>query len=149
MARVGIAEAAAQRASTLSGGQQQRAAIARALLQGSDIILADEPIASLDPASSKRVMETLLDINESDGKTVIVSLHQVDYAVRYCPRTVALRDGVVVNGGPSQALNSDMLRDLYGANCDKLLGSAEDPVVESIKRPAIAGPSETLVAANA
>lgn len=149
LARVGIAETAAQRASTLSGGQQQRAAIARALVQGSDIILADEPIASLDPASSKRVMETLLDINESDGKTVIVSLHQVDYAVRYCPRTVALRDGVVVYDGPSQALNSDMLRDLYGANCDELLGSVEDPVVAPIKRPAIAGPSETLVAANA
>lgn len=149
LARVGIAETAAQRASTLSGGQQQRAAIARALVQGSDIILADEPIASLDPASSKRVMETLLDINENDGKTVIVSLHQVDYAVRYCPRTVALRDGVVVYDGPSQALNSDMLRDLYGANCDELLGSVEDPVVEPIKRPTIAGPSETLVAANA
>ena len=148
LARVGIAETAAQRASTLSGGQQQRAAIARALVQGSDIILADEPIASLDPASSKRVMETLLDINESDSKTVIVSLHQVDYAVRYCPRTVALRDGVVVYDGPSQALNSDMLHDLYGANCDELLGSVEDPLVAPIKRPAIAGPSETLVAAN-
>ena len=73
-----------------------------------------------------------------------------DHAAR-CPGAGrhALRDGVVVYDGPSQALNSDMLRDLYGANCDELLGSVEDPVVEPIKRPAIAGPSETLVAANA
>lgn len=149
LARVGIAETAPQRASTLSGGQQQRAAIARALVQGADIILADEPIASLDPASSKSVMETLLDINESDGKTVIVSLHQVDYAVRYCPRTIALRDGAVVYDGPSVALDSEMLRDLYGADCDELLGSISDPVVEPMKRPATLQPNETLVTATA
>ncbi|MEX2618284.1 MAG: phosphonate ABC transporter ATP-binding protein [Alphaproteobacteria bacterium] len=125
LARVGIAGAAAQRASTLSGGQQQRAAIARALVQGADIILADEPIASLDPASSKRVMEVLLDINETDGRTILVSLHQVDYAVRFCRRTVALRDGAVVYDGPSSALTTDILRTLYGDDCDELLGHAE------------------------
>jgi len=139
LSRVGIAQTATQRASTLSGGQQQRAAIARALVQGSEIILADEPIASLDPASSKRVMETLLDINQSDGKTVIVSLHQVDYAVRYCPRTVALRGGEVVFDGPSASLNSDMLRDLYGAECDELLGEFSDetkPETPQVLHPA-------------
>jgi phosphonate transport system ATP-binding protein len=127
LSRVGIAATAGQRASTLPGGQQQRAAIARALVQGAEIILADEPIASLDPASSKRVMDTLRAINESDGTTVVVSLHQVDYAVRYCPRTVALRAGEVVYDGPSAALTSDLLRDLYGDDCDELLGAA--PVI--------------------
>jgi phosphonate transport system ATP-binding protein len=130
LSRVGISETAMQRASTLSGGQQQRAAIARALVQGADIILADEPIASLDPASSKRVMETLRDINEADGKTVVVSLHQVDYAMRYCPRTVALRDGEVVYDGASSALNSEMLQRLYGAECDELLGAVGGRVVD-------------------
>jgi phosphonate transport system ATP-binding protein len=124
LSRVAIPETALQRASTLSGGQQQRAAIARALVQGADIILADEPIASLDPASSKRVMETLREINEADGKTVVVSLHQVDYAMRYCPRTIALRDGMVVYDGASAALDSEMLQRLYGAECDELLESS-------------------------
>ncbi len=134
LGRVGIADTAPQRASTLSGGQQQRAAIARALVQGSEIILADEPIASLDPASSKRVMETLLEINAVDGKTVVVSLHQVDYAVRYCARTVALRNGEIVYDGPSSALNSDLLRRLYGADCDELLGTIAEPMVDAIRQ---------------
>ena len=119
--RVGIVQTAMQRASTLSGGQQQRAAIARVLVQGAEVILADEPIASLDPASSKRVMDSISRINCEDGKTVLVSLHQVDYAVRYCPRTVALRAGQIVYDGPSAALTPELLRDLYGAECDELL----------------------------
>ncbi|NQW09732.1 MAG: phosphonate ABC transporter ATP-binding protein [Alphaproteobacteria bacterium] len=123
--RVGIAPTARQRASTLSGGQQQRAAIARALVQQSKVMLADEPIASLDPASSKRVMETLKTINEEDGITVVVSLHQVDYAVRYCPRTIALRDGQKIYDGPSSALTPEFLHELYGSSSDELiLGSA-------------------------
>ncbi|MEZ5840627.1 MAG: phosphonate ABC transporter ATP-binding protein [Hyphomicrobiales bacterium] len=112
--RVGIADTAKQRASTLSGGQQQRAAIARALVQGARVILADEPIASLDPASARRVMETLTEINENDGITVVVSLHQVEYARRFCPRTIALRDGEVVYDGPSTALTDAFLCELYG-----------------------------------
>ena len=119
--RVGIAATVRQRASTLSGGQQQRAAIARALVQQSKIVLADEPIASLDPASSKRVMETLRNINEEDGITVVVSLHQVDYAYRYCPRTAALRDGKIIYDGPSDALTPAFLHDLYGAASDELI----------------------------
>ena len=123
--RVGIAPTARQRASTLSGGQQQRAAIARALVQQSKVMLADEPIASLDPASSKRVMETLKTINEEDGITIVVSLHQVDYAVRYCPRTIALRDGRKIYDGPSSALTPEFLHELYGSSSDELtLGSA-------------------------
>lgn len=91
LARVGLADFAGQRASTLSGGQQQRVAIARALTQKAEVILADEPIASLDPESARKVMDILADINRHDGKTVVVTLHQVDYALRYCPRAVALK----------------------------------------------------------
>lgn len=119
--RVGIEETALQRASTLSGGQQQRAAIARALVQGAEVILADEPIASLDPGSAKRVMENLADINRSDGITVLVSLHQVEYARRYCPRTIAMRDGRIAFDGPSSDLTLDFLRDIYGAASEELV----------------------------
>jgi phosphonate transport system ATP-binding protein len=120
LARVGIAEHAGRRASTLSGGQQQRAAIARALVQRAGIILADEPIASLDPESARKVMETLADINRRDGITVIVSLHQVDIARRYCPRTVALKDGVVAFDGPAVALTDERLRQIYGSEVEQL-----------------------------
>lgn len=121
LARVGIAETARQRASTLSGGQQQRAAIARAMVQGAQIVLADEPIASLDPASAKRVMETLSEINNKDGITIVVSLHQVEYARRYCPRTIALRDGEIAFDGPSLDLTHDLLRELYGDASEELV----------------------------
>jgi phosphonate transport system ATP-binding protein len=121
LARVGIAECCWQRASTLSGGQQQRAAIARTLVQGARVILADEPIASLDPESSRRVMDILERVNREDGCTVVVSLHQVNVALRYCPRTVALHRGRVVYDGPSPALTPALLRELYGAEADDIL----------------------------
>lgn len=114
--RVGMAKYASQRASTLSGGQQQRVAIARALMQNSEIILADEPIASLDPESSRKVMEALAKIHKEDGKTVIVSLHQVDYALKYCPRTLALKDGKKHYDGASKELSVEFLRNLYGSS---------------------------------
>lgn len=119
--QVGMAEFATQRASTLSGGQQQRAAIARALVQQAEIVLADEPIASLDPKSARRVMEILAHINREFRITVVVSLHQVDYAFAYCPRTVALRDGRIVYDGPSTALTPKFLTDLYGAQSEELI----------------------------
>jgi phosphonate transport system ATP-binding protein len=118
--RVGIAEHALSRGSQLSGGQQQRAAIARCLVQGSDILIADEPIASLDPSSARRVMDILAELNRSDGITVLVSLHQVEYALNYCPRTIALRDGKVVYDGPSSALTPSFLGELYGAESEEL-----------------------------
>ena len=121
LARVGIAEHAHKRASELSGGQQQRAAIARTLVQGAKVILADEPIASLDPESARRVMQILATINREDQTTVLVSLHQVDIAMRFCPRTIALRQGRVVFDGPSCDLTPTMLRDLYGMEADELL----------------------------
>jgi phosphonate transport system ATP-binding protein len=119
--RVGIGERAAQRASTLSGGQQQRAAIARTLVQRAKVVLADEPIASLDPESSRRVMEILATIHREDRSTVVVSLHQVNVAIKYCPRTIALRRGDVVFDGPSTQLTPALLRDLYGAEADEIL----------------------------
>lgn len=119
--RVGIAECGPQRASTLSGGQQQRAAIARALVQGAKVILADEPIASLDPESSRKVMDILARVNREDQCTVVVSLHQVNVAMKYCARTVALHQGRVVYDGPSVALTPTLLRELYGAEADDIL----------------------------
>ncbi len=119
--RVGIAECCKQRASTLSGGQQQRAAIARAMVQGAKVILADEPIASLDPESSRKVMDILARVNREDKCTVVVSLHQVNVALKYCLRTVALHHGRVVYDGPSAALTPALLRELYGADADDIL----------------------------
>jgi phosphonate transport system ATP-binding protein len=127
LARVGIVELVDQRASTLSGGQQQRAAIARALVQRARVILADEPIASLDPESSRRVMELLARINQEDGTTIVVSLHQVDYALGYCRRVVALRHGRIVYDGPSETVTTELLRELYGSELGELGSSAAEP----------------------
>lgn len=119
LAKVGMAEYATQRASTLSGGQQQRAAIARALVQKAKVILADEPIASLDPESSRKVMRLLRKVNRENKITVLVSLHQVDFAMQFCDRCVGLRNGQGVYDGPSSELTMTMLQDLYGAEfCD-------------------------------
>ena len=120
LARVGIANLALSRGANLSGGQQQRAAIARTLVQQSEILIADEPIASLDPSSARRVMDILKQVNEEDGITVLVSLHQVEYALNYCSRTIALRAGEVVYDGPSSALTPDFLAELYGAESEEL-----------------------------
>jgi phosphonate transport system ATP-binding protein len=121
LARVGVADYAGQRANTLSGGQQQRGAIARTLAQRAEAILADEPVASLDPVSSRRVMEILQALNREDGITVLVTLHQVDYAVRYCRRVVALHAGKVVYDGPAEGLHRDLLIDIYGPEIDDVL----------------------------
>ena len=126
LARVGIAQCAFQRASTLSGGQQQRAAIARALVQKAKLILADEPIASLDPESSRRVMAALADINRADGVTVVVSLHQVDFALKFCRRVIALKDGRVMYDGPSTAVSAALLRGIYGEDTDLDFGRLAD-----------------------
>ena len=120
LTRVGISGQAMQRGSTLSGGQQQRAAIARTLVQGARILIADEPIASLDPSSARKVMDILRELNSRDKITVLVSLHQVEYALNYCPRTIALRNGKVVYDGPSEALTPDFLGELYGAESEEL-----------------------------
>jgi phosphonate transport system ATP-binding protein len=119
--RVGVAAFAGQRAATLSGGQQQRGAIARALVQGAEIILADEPVASLDPVAARRVMALLAALNRDEAITVVVSLHQVDHALRYCPRVVALKEGRVVFDGPSAGLDRARLVDIYGPEIEDAL----------------------------
>lgn len=144
LAQVGIDDHAFQRASTLSGGQQQRAAIARTLVQNARIILADEPIASLDPDSSRRVMDTLAHINRTRKVAVVVSLHQVDVALRYCPRVVALRHGRVVYDGPAAALTEDMLHRLYGADAAELLPQQGERLIQ---QPALITPRPLAVAA--
>ena len=112
--RVGVSDYAAQRANTLSGGQQQRGAIARALVQGARAIVADEPVASLDPVAARKVMEQLVELNQRDGLGVIVTLHQVDYAIRYCRRVIALKAGKVAYDGPSSGLDKPTLIEIYG-----------------------------------
>jgi phosphonate transport system ATP-binding protein len=119
--RVGIAAHALKRGSELSGGQQQRAAIARTLVQGAELVIADEPIASLDPSSARRVMDILADMNRRDRITVLVSLHQVKFALRYCPRAIALKAGEVVFDGPTSELTPALLGAIYGADFDELL----------------------------
>jgi phosphonate transport system ATP-binding protein len=118
LARVGIDQQAGQRAGTLSGGQQQRAAIARALIQGAELLLCDEPIASLDPEASKRVLQTLQTINQQDGTTVVVCLHQVEFAKRYCRRIIGLKDGRIAFDGHPEELDTPTLQELYGAEAD-------------------------------
>ncbi|HEY2660165.1 MAG TPA: phosphonate ABC transporter ATP-binding protein [Caulobacteraceae bacterium] len=123
--RVGVAEYAGQRAQTLSGGQQQRAAIARALVQQAQVILADEPVASLDPVSARRVMALLSDLNRDEGISVVVSLHQVDYALRYCKRVIALKAGKIAYDGPSSGLDHATLIDIYGPEIEEVFWEGE------------------------
>ncbi len=130
--RVGIDEHALKRGSELSGGQQQRAAIARTLLQGAEVLIADEPIASLDPNSARRVMDILATLNKEEGITILVSLHQVEFALRYCPRTVALRDGEIVYDGPSDTLTPQFLGELYGAESKELFLPGMDHDADSV-----------------
>ncbi len=116
--RLGIAEQAPKRAEALSGGQQQRVAIARALMQDPAIILADEPIASLDPMNAQIVMEALRRIHEEDGRMVICNLHTLDTARRYCDRVIGMRDGRIVFDGTPEQLTTGVARDIYGAGAD-------------------------------
>ena len=114
--RLGIAEHGPKRAEALSGGQQQRVAIARALMQDPKMILADEPIASLDPMNAQVVMETLRRVHEEDNRTVICNLHTLDTARRYCDRVIGMRDGRIVFDGTPEQLTTGTARDIYGAD---------------------------------
>lgn len=129
--RVGILEQAHKRASNLSGGQQQRVAIARCLMQGAKIILADEPIASLDPDSARKVMELLSNLNQAHGITVITSLHQVQVVQRYFQRSVALRNGKVCFDGYTADLNAARLNSIYGSAVEELVMSGHNEMFAS------------------
>ncbi len=120
-----IANLAAQRAESLSGGQQQRVAICRALVQEPEIILADEPIASLDPRNTKLVMDGLLRINRHFGITVITNLHSLDLARGYCDRLIGMSAGQVVFDDVPAALTETVARDLYGLEAGEVLDKAE------------------------
>lgn len=128
--RVNMVQYAHQRASTLSGGQQQRGAIARAMTQEAKLVLADEPIASLDPASSDKVMGLLSEINEQDEVTVVVSLHQFEVAQSRCERIVALKDGKIVYDGKASLLNKSDLIELYGVQEGACNLETEDSAVQ-------------------
>jgi phosphonate transport system ATP-binding protein len=114
LSRLDLADAALQRAETLSGGQQQRVAIARALMQEPKLILADEPIASLDPKNSEAVMDALADANKRSGITVLCNLHDLDVAEQYCGRIIGMEKGKIVFDGPPAALDRDMKLRIYG-----------------------------------
>jgi phosphonate transport system ATP-binding protein len=112
--RLGLFEVAMNRADQLSGGQQQRVAIARTLMQQPDMLLADEPIASLDPLNAKLVMDALAELNQRDGITVVCNLHTLDTARAYCRRIIGMAAGRIVFDGPPDTLTDQALRAIYG-----------------------------------
>ncbi|WP_239719728.1 MULTISPECIES: phosphonate ABC transporter ATP-binding protein [unclassified Mammaliicoccus] len=122
--RVNILEKAYSRSDELSGGQQQRISIARALCQEPSIILADEPVASLDPLTTKQVMDDLKRINEELGITIIINLHFVDLAREYGSRIIGLRGGELVFDGPTSEADDDTFAEIYGRHIksDEKLG---------------------------
>jgi len=140
--RLDLAQQALQRAGTLSGGQQQRVAIAKALMQNPKILLADEPIASLDPANATKVMEALRSINEEDGITVLVNLHTLDTARKYCRRIIAMRAGCVHFDGPVEQLTNECVRDIYGAT--GLEAGIDESITSTSIDPARAGAGRRL-----
>ena len=116
---LGMANTALQRAETLSGGQQQRVAICRALMQNPKMILADEPIASLDPMNARMVMESLRKIHDEKNLTVISNLHTLDTAKTYCDRIIGMKDGAVVFDDLPEKLSDKLAREIYGAEADE------------------------------
>ena len=140
--RLGIEQTALQAAGTLSGGQQQRVAIARALMQNPKMVLADEPIASLDPLNAKIVMDALRDINERDGITVITNLHTLDTARNYCERIIGMAHGRVVFDGQPKDLTAAAVAEIYGADT----GIEESMTSTSINIPAAEPQEETASA---
>lgn len=121
---MGILEKAFTRADQLSGGQQQRVALARSLTQEPKLILADEPVASLDPITTVQVMDDFQRINRDFGITIVANMHHVDLAMKYASRIIGIKDGQVVYDGPSNQVNEKTLVQIYGRNLkhDEVLG---------------------------
>src|SRR6516225_4707118 len=132
-----MAQLAAQRADQLSGGQQQRVAIARALVQEPDMLLADEPIASLDPRNTRVVMDALLRINKHFGITVICNLHSLDLARSYCDRLIGMAAGSVVFDGAPSALTEHIARELYDLEASEVIGTVPSDVPDPSNVPAL------------
>lgn len=128
--RVGLIDMALRRADQLSGGQQQRVGIARALVQKPRVLLADEPVASLDPTTAESVLALLHGIAREDGLTAIVSLHQLDFARRFGDRIIGLANGEVVFDGPPSALGAEEIIRIYGSNAGSQ--TSNDPAPEEI-----------------
>jgi phosphonate transport system ATP-binding protein len=118
--RVGIKNQAYKRADELSGGQQQRVGIARAMMQEPDMILADEPVASLDPVLAHSIMQYLEKINQEDGVTVLCSLHFLDLVHRYADRAIALNDGVLMFDGSPDDIDDEKFREIYGQDAERV-----------------------------
>lgn len=120
LARVGISDKAYNRADELSGGQQQRVGIARAMMQDPEMILADEPVASLDPVLAHSIMQYLEQINKEEGVTVICSLHFLDLVHRYADRAIALNEGKVVYDGLPKAIDDSRFKEIYGQEAERV-----------------------------
>ena len=118
--RVGIREQANKRADELSGGQQQRVSIARAMMQNPRIILADEPVASLDPVLAHSIMQYLEKINKEDGVTIICSLHFLDLVHRYANRAIALNAGELMFDGTPKEIDDEKFKDIYGKEAERV-----------------------------
>lgn len=126
--KVGILEKAYTRADQLSGGQQQRVALARTIAQNPDIILADEPVASLDPITANQVMKDFERINKDLNITVVANMHHVDMALKYAKRVIGIRGGEIIFDGPSSLVNEALLKDIYGRDItdEDIMFKAED-----------------------
>lgn len=132
--RVGLLDHALQRADQLSGGQQQRVGVARALVQAPRTLLADEPVASLDPATAERLLALIHHICKSDGLTAVVSLHQVEFARQFADRIIGLKGGAIVFDGTPAQLSPDHTARLYGAAAP--VRQAESSLSPSVLQPA-------------
>jgi len=120
LARVGIAGQAYKRADELSGGQQQRVGIARALMQDPQLMLVDEPVSALDPATSHSIMRYLEELNKTDGMTIVCSLHFLSLARAYADRIIALKDGRIVFDGPPEEIDDARFREIYGEEAEQV-----------------------------
>jgi phosphonate transport system ATP-binding protein len=118
--RVGIADQAYKRADELSGGQQQRVGIARALMQNPELMLVDEPVSALDPATSHSIMRYLEELNKKDKMTIVCSLHFLSLARAYADRIIALKDGMIVFDGPPEEIDDNRFREIYGEEAEQV-----------------------------